>query len=462
MPRRRSLFFIRALLPGLLLACGGAEDLPDAGGAPPPDGGGPPPCTLEASPARLDLRVGGGGALALSGEGWADVVFEAPAHVEAIRDEAGLAVRAGYMVGEAELRVVADCGTRTASVAVPVDVAPLEIVPATTWTPVDGPVAREYFSMWVDPLDADRLWLASGFHYRPRQFTPGRDVWSLDLTSGAWTGHDDTPQDVLPGASVAVHPDGYVLRYGGLNLDQVPDPSQVPFRLHTVETSTAGLRFTDVDPAGAPSHGDYQPSFFFHPPTGLFYAACGVNEDEGAHCDLSIFDPRERAWASWPTQGEAPEGRNGHFWAYDPVTDRLVVFAGEGWPGSAGCDRCQQDTWALEMSESPPRWVRLLEDGGPLGQIGRRNGAFTLDPVNHRLLVWGGTPDGRNSFPGLFALDLRRGEEAWHEVPLIGEAPARASGGAVFDAARSRVLLGFGNGNEGIHADLWSIEVGPR
>ena len=112
-------------------------------------------------------------------------------------------------------------------------------------------------------------------------------------------------------------------------------------------------------------------------------------------------------------QGDLPPGRNGHFWAYDDVEDRLIVFGGEGWPGSATCTACRHDTWALEMGRSPPEWVRLAEDGGALGDLGRRNGSFVLDPVNRRLLVWGGTPDGRTTFPGLFAFDLRRGHEGW-------------------------------------------------
>ena len=67
--------------------------------------------------------------------------------------------------------------------------------------------------------------------------------------------------------------------------------------------------------------------------------------------------------------------------------------------------------------------------------IGRRNGAFALDPLGHRLLVWGGTADGATAFPGLYALDLDRGREAWHRVTTEGAPTVRAAGGAGAGAA---------------------------
>ncbi len=103
--------------------------------------------------------------------------------------------------------------------------------------------------------------------------------------------------------------------------------------------------------------------------------------------------------------------------------------------------------------------MKLAEDGGALGAIGRRNGTFALDPLHHRLLVWGGTSDGRVTREGLLAFDLDRGHEGWSEVPTEGDAPARSSGGMVFDGQRQRMLVGFGNGAR-VYTDLWSLELG--
>jgi hypothetical protein len=312
--------------------------------------------------------------------------------------------------------------------------------------------------MWLDPTDADRLWVYGGFHYVPRQFTTGHDAWSLDLRTSAWTPHSDGPALGLPGAGLATLADGRAYRYGGLSFNAQSGSAATPFVLHEIRTGTAGLSFTELHPGGASRTGDYQASFFHHPRTNQIYSVCGMNTDVGAHCNVSAFDPESGSWSRVVVDGTAPTGRNGHFWAYDPATDRLIIFSGEGYPGTNDCANCLDDTWALELSSTPPRWVELMNTTPP---VGRRNGAYVLDPVGHRLFIWGGTPNGRTSAPGLWALDLRPGSEAWHEVPTVGGAPVRTSGAAVFDASRRRILFAFGN-NPAPLTDLWALELSEQ
>lgn len=46
------------------------------------------------------------------------------------------------------------------------------------------------------------------------------------------------------------------------------------------------------------------------------------------------------------------------------------------------------------------------------------------------------------------------------EITPEGEAPPPwASGGMVYDAARRRMLVGFGNSRMGNYADLWSLSL---
>lgn len=368
-----------------------------------------------------------------------------------------LELKAPYVTGPASSPLMIDytCGDFVEPREVTLSARALEFAPLASWTPgATGPLAREYFSMWIDPVAPDRLWLFGGFHYVPRQFTTGHDVWSLDLVAEAWTAHPDGPQRGLPGAGVARLPDGRVYRYGGLNFNAIPNERDTPFVLHRIDTSTAGLTFTEP-PLQGPSYGDYHPSFFHHPRTQKLYAVCGLNDQVGAHCDVSAYDPEAETFTTVAVTGPAPIGRNGHFWAYDERTDRLIIFSGEGYPGTNNCRNCQQDTWALELGATPFRWVQLTASGAP---VGRRNGAYVLDPLHHRLFVWGGTPDGRTSAPGLWALDLTPGQEAWHEVPTTGDARVRTSGAAVYDGARRRLLFGFGN-NPSPLADLWALPL---
>lgn len=444
----------------LALACGTAE-----GPAPALDAGleldAGPRCNLAfAEDAPRALGVGSHAQIRLLTEGVGDIQVQIPEGWRGQLNEAGLDLVVDYTVQTATISVSAQCSFGPdVQAELPLSVEPLRFSLAAQWTAGDdGPEAREYFSMWLDPDDADRLWVFGGFHYRPRQFTPAQDVWSMDLNAHTWTQHASGPVDAMPGAGLAVSPDGYVLRYGGLNFNQIPNASQTPFQLLKAYTSSTGLQFEALQPSQAPTGGDYQPAFFYHPPSGAFYGVCGAN-DFGARCDLVRYNPTSDAWDNVLAEGPEPPSRNGHFWAYDASTDRLIIFAGEGSPASSGCDLCRDDTWALEMSETPPRWVKLADDGGALGAIGRRNGTFALDPVHHRLLVWGGTSDGRVTREGLLALDLDRGHERWTEVPTQGDAPARSSGAMVFDPQRQRMLVGFGNGAR-IYTDLWSLDLG--
>lgn len=421
-----------------------------------PDSGLPPPCTLVLEVPTL--AVGATYTATVGGVHDRAEVTGVPAGWRAtFVDARTLEVQASYGVGPAEapLTITLTCGDRTQVEEVSLSARALAFTPLPTWGPgTSGPLAREYFSMWIDPATPDRLWLYGGFHYVPRQFTTGHDVWSLDLIDQTWTPHADGPERALPGAGVARLPDGRVYRYGGLNFNALPGDRDTPFVLHRVDTSTRGLSFVEP-PVSGPSYGDYQPSFFHHPRTGLLYAVCGLNDQVGAHCEVSAYDPAAGTFRAVPVTGPAPVGRNGHFWAYDENSDRLIVFSGEGYPGTNNCRNCQQDTWALELGATPFRWVQLPAPGAP---VGRRNGAYVLDPLHHRLFVWGGTPDGRNSAPGLWALDLTPGEEAWHEVPTTGDARVRTSGAAVYDAPRRRLLFGFGN-NPTPLADLWALSL---
>ena len=455
-----------------LAACGTpAADLPDAAsdagladagfaedaGVTQPDAGMEPACSVGAQ--TLSVSVGAVRTATLTGVGFTEAtIVSAPSGWQVSVSGQHLSIEAPYVAGPADapLVVSARCGAVEARAELTLEATPLRFTQLPGWDPGrTGPLGREYFSMWLDPSDADRLWVYGGFHYVPRQFTTGHDSWSLDLRTNAWTQRSDGPLLGLPGAGLATLPDGRAYRYGGMSFNAQAGSASTPFVLHEIRTGTVGLSFTEVQPGGASRTGDYQASFFHHPRTNQIYSVCGMNTDVGAHCNVSAFDPEAGTWSRVVVDGPAPRGRNGQFWVYDPASDRLIIFSGEGYPGTNDCSNCLDDTWALELSSTPPRWVELMNTAPP---VGRRNGAYVLDPVQRRFFVWGGTPNGRTSAPGLWALDLRPGSEAWHEVPTVGGAPVRTSGAAVFDANRRRILFAFGN-NPTPLTDLWALDL---
>jgi hypothetical protein len=421
-----------------------------------PDATPAPGCRLEV-PEIIVIKAGGRAHidLGLTGE-TTGVAAGVPAGWRTTLTDDTLSLRVGYEVGTFPVTLQAACTAGgTVEAQTTVEVQPLAWTPLARWTPGDdGPPAREYFSMWINPLEPDRLWLFGGFHYEPRQFTTAWDLWSYELDREVWVEERSAGEPPhLAGGGLAVIPgEVAAFHYGGLG----GGGSELPFSLYRFEHS--GLpTWRPVTVADAPEDGTYQPAFFHDPRRGVFLTIGGQGPSR-THMDIRVFDPAALTWTPLaPAPGPAPSGRTGFFWAYDPETERFIAFGGEQGGQDSGCN-CAQDTWALELAEDPPRWVQLAGPQDP--PIGRRNGAYALDPLGHRLLVWGGTADGRTSFPGLYALDLDRGHEAWTLVESERPPPARASGGAVYDAARSRLLMGFGNG-ERVYADLWSLPLAP-
>lgn len=409
----------------------------------------PPPAPAAPCEAALEgpveLSEGGRRTVALrlseAVAGWS-VADPGPFTARAEGDR--LELRAPYELGgDFAVQLALQCGDRQGSLRVPARIRRLKWSRLSTWTEgVDGPLAREYGAFWVDPTGADRALLYGGFVYRPKQFTPATDAWRLELSTGAWSPEpiSGTPP-AATGGRVAARPGSpEVLYLGG-----VTSQGETPYVLAKLAPSGSALAWSDAAAAGG--SGDYQPGFFYDPRRDRYLSLCGANASVGWHCELRALEAG--AWKGVPTAGPAPQGRNGHFYVYDAEHDRAILFGGDANGSTLG------DTWSLELSESPPRWVRLADDPS----LRRRNGAWVLDEQNRRLVMWGGTQDGATSVKGLWMLSLERGEERWIQPAALEAPPDRASGVAIYDARRERMVAGLGNSEAGVFADLWALQL---
>ncbi len=313
------------------------------------------------------------------------------------------------------------------------------------WT--DGasgtPPNREYGNMW---LDGTKLFVLGGFHYRPQQFTASTDLWSFDLGTRSWTQlqHANAAPEFMGARLVAIPNTRERLFLGGV--DRNFQPLQ-----HLEKLDTETLTWTSLQAQGAPQYGDYQPGVVFDSKRNRFLSVCG--QSQMLHCNVMSLTVPGDAPPRWEAvtveAGPRPAGRAGHYYAYDAPNDRVVIFAGMS-------TSIIGDTWALELGTTPAKWVKLADTSADLM---RRNGAWALDEPNHRLIVWGGTPDGLNASEGVWFLDLDRGSETWRRLDPEGGAPSRASGMAVLDAANHRFIGGFGNTIAGGFPDLWALEL---
>lgn len=422
-----------------LAACGGSTDpmdtTPDRDGGVPRDGG---VCALQV-PGDVTVRVGARIEFDAREVGGSTVEISWPAAFSVL--DADL-VRAPYEPGAYPVEVRAACGetsTRTVTVEALAFGEPIE------WTV--GPDAREHPAMWIDPAEPDALYLFGGFSFAPRQFTVVDDLWRFDLNTEAWTEIGQGP--LLAGGRVAHVPGRGAFYEGGNGPNQ-----ELPFSLVEITASTATASVRTVSPDGAPREGATLHGLVYDEARGRLLSFAGFHPN--LTNEVFTYDLATNRYAPLTVAGPAPSARYGFFFALDAETDRLIVYSG-GQSGIAGDPvNAATDTWALDLSTDPPAWTELLgeADSAP----GRRNGCAALDAKHHRLFVWGGTPDARTTRTRLWVLDLDPGRERWTRID-IGDDRVRSSCSAVYDAARERILFGFGNNSRGIYADLTPLDL---
>lgn len=143
------------------------------------------------------------------------------------------------------------------------------------------------------------------------------------------------------------------------------------------------------------------------------------------------------AWTHLFPTGAPPAPRRSPAAIYDPVRDRLIVYAGYDGSTSLG------DVWALSLSGTPV-WT-MLSPGGTAPEP-RNTVPATYDPDGDRMLVFGGF----DTFTQLFLNDLWAlslgGAPEWTQLSASGTAPSpRADYATIYDAPRHRIVISGGN-----------------
>jgi hypothetical protein len=435
---------------GVVVPDAGADaGIPDAGG--PVDAGA---CALRTPIEGKEITEGGRLTLALAFDAApAEWSVQAAGTLSAAKlDATHLQLKSAYgNLSASTVKLAIDCSGRSGTAEFEIKTRRPSWSVVSQWTEgADGPNNREYGVSWIDSGDANRLLVYGGFHYKPSQFTGSSDLWELNLSTSTWK--ELTPANASPkfmGGRVAPIPGKRELIFVG----GVTAAFDADYHLDRFEYAPDKLTWRPMAATPTPAFGDYQPGFVFDSKRGRYLTFCGQSAD--FHCRVRRLELNlttgAGSWTDEPVTGPVPPGRSGHFFAYDEETDRVIVFGGMQPPNNM-----LGDTWALELGESPARWVKLADNP----ELKRRNGAFALDAENHRLIVWGGTPDGANAVPGIHAISLDRGAENWKLLEVTGTAPpARASGMAVADPTRRRILMGFGNSTAGNYPDLWSLNL---
>ncbi len=185
----------------------------------------------------------------------------------------------------------------------------------------------------------------------------------------------------------------------------------------------------------------------------------------GGLVDGEVFlDAQRDTWewdgASWTlTSTRGPDARGDHAMAYDPVTERVLVFGGTPltFPIS-----WFNDLWAWDGST----WVQLdgeaLDDPDedePVPRPSPRSLArMTYDAGRQRMILFGGWGRGGMNF------DAWEWDGAsWTEVtPDQGSPPPRMGGGWAYDPARGTSVLFGGQAFGPVYGDTWELSPPGR
>ncbi len=169
----------------------------------------------------------------------------------------------------------------------------------------------------------------------------------------------------------------------------------------------------------------------------------GADEVAAFYNDLYAYTPATNTWASVTPSGAPPSQRREHAAVWDPVGNRMFVFGGEdSIPNRLNnlySYTFSSNTWALVTPSGTPPSVRL-------------DATAVWDPVNNRMLVFGGSLVGNVMAQDFYS--YTPSTNAWASVPLIGTPPtARAAAAMVWDPQNSRFILFGGNIGSGSYSN---------
>ena len=189
----------------------------------------------------------------------------------------------------------------------------------------------------------------------------------------------------------------------------------------------------------------------------------GGTGDNVAFNDTWTYDPSANTWTARNPSGTLPAARYNHTMAYDPATDRVIMFGGaftpSGSPGST--DTVLSDTWAYNPAINA--WTNL-DPAGTLPSP-RAQQSMVYDPSSGRVIMFGGystDPDGNNGVDvnDTWAYDPTK--NTWTNLQPSGTLPSpREQQSMVYDSS-SRVVIMFG-GRSGMGGsfdfnDTWAYD----
>ena len=289
-----------------------------------------------------------------------------------------------------------------------------------TWldmNPMNSPAARAVHAMTYDTL-ADRVQVFGGI------VSAGAtsDTWSYDFNTDTWSSLAPATRPSLRLAH-RMAPDiesGQVILFGG---GQLPGTGVVIFLNDTWAFNATTNTWTEMSPAVHPI-GRVHPGMAYDPESDRVILFGGATEgtpgeEAGFQQDTWAYDFNTNAWTNMNPVTK-PSARFHHAMTYDTESDRVILFG--GFTGTSS----NAETWAYDFNGNA--WTLM----SPLSQpTERRRHAMTYDTESDRVILFGG--DASGFVDDTWAYDLNT--DTWTDVtPATFPSAPRSLQGTAGDA----------------------------
>lgn len=261
---------------------------------------------------------------------------------------------------------------------------------------------------WTEISDQlpPRIGDASALDYRSRRiinyqpyFNSEIATWAYDLDKGTWENRHPALEPPGRWGSMAVYDSrsDRVLLFGGADLS-----TNAPLNdlwAYDYETNTWTERHPPVGPPPRQWH-----ALVYVPTIERTLLFGGTDPSDGSVLnDTWAYDYRRDRWTELRPRG-APSPRMGHYMAFEPRTNRLVLFGGFL---SGFYEQVTGDTWIYDVATN--RWQQTFPQESPSPRFGH-----VMSRTNGSVVLFGGGPTVPGYTNQTFLYDSRA--NTWREV----------------------------------------------
>jgi len=306
----------------------------------------------------------------------------------------------------------------------------------SNWTnpnPTSSPSPRVFSAMAYNPV-SDKIVLFGGTTGPPSYTAVYQDTWLYDVGANTWT-------QVFPATSPSPR-DMHRMVYDSASQKMVMFGGCEGSANCNAETwlySVASNTWTNAAPSSSPPYrwGHSMANDSIHEKVVLFGGATapGVNDETW------IYDSATNTWTN-PSPTSRPSPRFFSDMAYDPVTNKVVLFGGQD------NSVAYQDTWLYDVGANT--WTQVFPATSPSQRDMHR---MVYDSTTQNIVMFGGCDMTANCNAETWLYNAT--SNTWTNAAPSSSPPYRWGHSMAYDSAQQKVVLFGGATAPGLSADTW-------